>query len=83
MNLDRLEAAEKIESLLALKYDRDFYMTGKSWSDYLESIGCFSDPHYSFFKVVDPESFHKRGGLTFVRIPEEFAFKVLVLGEFP
>ena len=78
----RLEAAEKLEVLLSEKYDHDFYMTTKSCGDYLESMGCFTEPD-SFFKVVDPDSFFKPGGLSFVCIPEEVAFKVLVLGGFP
>ena len=82
MNLDRLEAAGKIESLLTLKYERDFFMEKRVWGDYLESIGCFSEPN-SFFKVIDPESYYKSESLQYVCIPEELAFKVLVLGGFP
>lgn len=82
MNLDRLQAAEKIETLLSVKYGRDFFLENRDWGDYLESIGCFSEPD-SFFKVIDPEGYYKSDSLQYICIPEDLAFKVLVLGGFP
>lgn len=76
------EAVRRIEDLLWLKYDRDFYMTNRSWEEYLASIGCSRGGREEGFQVSDPEeiSFKARCG---IQIPEELAIKVLVLGGFP
>ena len=75
------DLAERVELLLRVKYDRDFYLTGKSWQEYLTSIGCLRNSGGPGFNVSDPEPFYK--GEYLVHIPEELGMKALVLGGFP
>jgi hypothetical protein len=79
------EKANLIENLLVLKYDRDFYMTTKSWEDYIHSIGCsFSPIVVERYEAYDPDVLGQASGVVRkIYIPLEIGLKVLTLGGFP
>jgi len=84
IDMNEHEKANMIEELLSLKYDRDFWMTSRSWKDYVHSIGCsFSPLVVKCYQVEDPDSFHSSHTIGTVFVPVEVGFKVLVLGGFP
>jgi hypothetical protein len=79
-----MNTAYRLESLLALKYDTDFYMTNKSWHEHLDSIGCSKSPMVvQCYEVEDPDSFHSSHTIESVFVPVEIGLKVLTLGGFP
>jgi len=80
-----MNAADRLEHLLALKFDLDFYMTTNaiSWEGYVHSIGCSMSPIVTqCFEVEDPEGFGMLP-LRKIYIPLEIALKVLTIGRFP
>jgi hypothetical protein len=78
-----MNAVDRLERLLALKYDRDFYMMMNSWEEYIHSIGCSMSPIFAQrFEVEDPEGFGMLP-LRKIYIPLEIGLKVLTLGGFP
>jgi hypothetical protein len=70
----------KLWELFRVKYADSFYGQENEWTSYLVSIGCGRGTIKMSGSISCPDSYHRVYTPHFVHIPDELAFKFLVLG---
>jgi hypothetical protein len=70
----------KLWELFRAKYAESFYGREGEWVSYLAGIGCGRSNRNMEKSISCPDSYHRVYRPHFIQIPDELAFKFLILG---